>query len=187
MNIEDKLIKVAEELETSPAIAAEEVLTKVAFARELLRKPRLEKTAAPSTVVDRLRSVGRTLGAALVAGIGLGLAGEAISAGHKKIKKMLFDKNLDHLAKEVKKVNPSLANASEQEIKNMLKAGYTLAPEIMENPTLAASFVSIGHSLGGQIDPNTIKTFADANAKGGHKDNIVLESVMGPGIGLGKV
>jgi len=185
MSIERKLLKVAEELETSPAIAAEEVLTKVAFARELLRKPRLEKTAAP-TVLETAGRVGRTLGTALIAGIGLGLAGEAISAGHKKIKEMLFEKNLNQLAKEVKKVNPSLANASENEIKTMLRAGYTLAPEIMENPTLAASFVSIGHSLGGQIDPNTIKTFADANAKAGHKDNIVLESVMGPGLNLGR-
>ena len=171
MNKPTELIleKIASELEAMDEVLnAEQVLMKIAFATKALDLTRnnLQKTAAPATTLGEM---GGTLAKALVAGIGLGLAGEAIGAGHRKVKELIFDSKLNSLAHEVKKVNPELSNAKPEEIKRMLRAGYVLAPDIMQNPTLAASFVSIGHSLGGKIDPNTMKLMADTQAKSGDK------------------
>ena len=201
--IEQQLEKVAENLQNVEMLASDEVLTKVAFANSLYKKidSNFEKTAAAgipnptnagASTVNRVRNglsgvmgrTGRNLAGALVAGIGLGIAGEAIGYGHKKIKEMMFDKKLDKMTKEVKKINPSLKDASDNEIKQMLRAGYQLAPNIMDNPIVGASFVSIGKSLGGQVDPNTIKLFADANAKGGFGPDSSISGLLTPGINL---
>ena len=168
--IEIVLEKVAEELNReSELLRAEDTLVKIAFAKRALdiisldNENKMEKTAAPSA--SGLESLGGTLTRALVAGVGLGLAGEVIGAGHAKVKKMLFESKLNSLANEVKKQNPELKNTNNEEVKKLLRAGYTLAPDIMENPLLAASFVSIGKSLGGKIDPNTMKLMAETQSK----------------------
>jgi len=173
-SIETVLEKVASQLEeANEVVDAEQVLVKVAFAKRAidLAKDNMEKTAAPAAPAasNGLGEIGGTLAKALVAGIGLGLAGEVISAGHKKIKEKLFESKLDTLAKQVKKESPDLQHTNTEEVKKMLRAGYTLAPDVIQNPTLAASFVSIGKSLGGKIDPNTMKMMAETNNKAREK------------------
>lgn len=163
------LEKLASELEAFDEVAnGQIVLEKIAFATQGLNILKqntdyVKKTAA--TMPSALQGIGGTLTRALVAGIGLGLAGEAIGAGHEKVKKMLFDSKINSLANEVKKVSPELKQTNNEEIKRLLRAGYSLAPDLINNPTLAASFVGIGHSLGGKIDPNTMKLFAEAQNK----------------------
>jgi len=169
-NIETVLEKVATKLEeANEVVDAERMYTKIAFAKraiELSNNDQYEKTAAPA---EAAAGIGGTLARALVAGIGLGLAGEVIGAGHKKIKEKLFDSKLDSYANVVKKQSPELQNANKEEVKKLLRAGYTLAPDIIQNPTLAASFVSIGKSLGGKIDPNTMKLMAETGNKAREK------------------
>lgn len=178
------LEKVAQELENADEVlTAQDTLTRVTFAAKALDKVKqnqnqnFEKTAAISRA--SLGEIGGTLAKALVAGIGIGLAGEVISAGHEKIKDVLFHKKMDELVKQIKKVNPELKNTPDKEIKQMLNAGYKLAPEVMEDPILAASFVSIGKSLGGKIDPNTMKTIAETGAKARSRRNLFLEALPG--------
>lgn len=190
MNKPTELIleKIASELESMDEVFnAEQVLMKIAFATkalDLTRDNNLQKTAASTAIGE----MGGTLAKALVAGIGLGLAGEAIGEGHKKVKEIIFNSKLNSLAHEVKKVSPELSNAKPEEIKRMLRAGYVLAPDIMQNPTLAASFVSIGHSLGGKIDPNTMKTIAEAQSKARDKgSSSLLNSVESANSIIGKV
>ncbi len=190
-NIEMVLEKVAEELESAnDVLTAEDTLVKIAFAKKALEisknnEENFEKTAAPSGSVSReaLNGVGGTLARALVAGVGLGLAGELIGEGHKKVKKLIFDSKLDHLTKEVQKQSPELKNTNKEQIKTLLRAGYTLAPDVIQNPTLAASFVSIGNSLGGKIDPNTMKIFAETQNKtyGSTNRNPLLEALPDAG------
>lgn len=183
------LEKLASELEEmDEVINAEQILTKIAFAKKALNivgENNLQKTAASATTFGEM---GGTLAKALVAGVGLGLAGEAIGAGHKKVKEIIFDSKLNSLAHEVKKVSPELSHAKPEEIKRMLRAGYVLAPDIMENPTLAASFVNIGHSLGGKIDPNTMKLMAEAQSKSRDKNpSGLINSVDSVNSIIGKV
>ncbi len=177
------LEKVANELEAyADVVDAENIIIKMAFAVKSLKlikeKEEVEKTAA---INENIANVGGTLAKALVAGIGLGLAGEVIGAGHEKVKKMLFESKLNTLANQVKKVNPELKSTNTEDIKRLLRAGYTLAPDIIQNPTLAASFVSIGNSLGGKIDPNTMKTFAEAQSKAKGNKNPILEALPNAG------
>ena len=182
-NTEMILDKLASELENyDDVVNAETILTKIAFAKaslNILNKEEVEKVAAPNPAL--LEDVGSTMTKALVAGIGLGLAGEVIGAGHEKIKQMLFNSKINHLANEVKKVNPELQHAKTEDVKRMLKAGYTLAPDLMQNPTLAASFVGIGQSLGGKIDPNTMKLFAEAQNKSKGNKNPMLDMLPNAG------
>ena len=179
---ENAMEKLANELEEYSDVAnAENVLTKLTFAKSALNvldrnqneDTTMSKTAAASDIAG-------TMSRALVAGIGLGLAGEAVGYADKKIKKMLFDHNLNKLTKEVKKVNPELSHTNDEDVKRLMRAGYTLAPEIMQNPTLASSFVSVGKSLGGKIDPNTMKLFADAGNKA-RRDSNLTEPFAGAG------
>ena len=186
------LEKLASELEEMDEIInAEQILTKIAFARRALNivgEKNLQKTAAPISEAASFGEMGGTLAKALVAGVGLGLAGEAIGAGHKKVKELIFDSKLNSLAHEVKKVSPELSHAKPEEIKRMLRAGYVLAPDIMGNPTLAASFVNIGHSLGGKIDPNTMKLMAEAQSKSRDKNpSGLINSVDSVNSIIGKV
>ena len=176
------LEKVAQEIENyEDVLTAEDTLTRVTFAAKALEKVKqnresFEKTAASNASMGE---IGSTLAKALVAGIGLGLAGEVISAGHEKVKNMIFHHKMDGLVKQIKKVNPELRNTPDSEIKQMLHAGYKLAPELMEDPILAASFVSIGKSLGGKFDPNTMKTVADAGSHARSRKNPFLEALPG--------
>jgi len=183
-DIVTKLEKIAEELpKIEDAIGAKNTLEKIAFAvkaLEIIDNGGMSKEAAVSS--NSLSQIGGTMAKALVAGLGIGLAGEALDIGHQKVKKMFFERKLNSLAKAVKKEAPELKHTDDAKIKKMLEAGYELAPEVMENPTLAASFVSIGNSLGGKVDPNTMKIFADIhsklNGRGKFSDNLTS------GIGL---
>lgn len=182
IKLENVLNKVAAELESyDDVLKAEDTLTRMMFAKKALEitasSERMEKTAAPAT--SSLSELGGTLTRALVAGVGLGLAGEVIGAGHEKVKKMIFHSKLDSLANEVKKQSPELQHTSKEEIKKLLSAGYTLAPDIVQNPLLAASFVSIGKSLGGKIDPNTMKLMAETQQKshGSDEKNPLVEAL----------
>jgi len=165
------------------AITSDKVLTKLAFSIEALKKNRntteeriIKKEAAPT--------LGSTMGRALVAGLGLGLAGEVLDYTQEKGKEMLFKKNMSHLIKQIKKQTPELKNTDDKKIKTMLEAGYTVAPDVMENPTVAASFVSIGNSLGGKVDPNTLKLFAEVQNKRTNGINR-LSDTLNPGLGIG--
>ena len=190
--IEYQLEKIASELDKIDEIIAYNTLEKIAFVKEILKKTEeeetLKKEAAPSISPETLNTIrnvaqntGRILGSAMLAGIGLGIAGEVINSGHKSLKKMLFKSKEKRLINEIKKSNPSLQKTKDEDIKKLLEAGYTIAPALMENPTIAASFISIGKSLGGQVDPNTIKLFADANYRA--KDRVDTD-LINLGLGL---
>jgi hypothetical protein len=178
MNTEETLIKTAEKInEIEVSLASDTVLTKIAFAVKALKlNNKIEKTAAPT--------LGATMGRALVAGLGLGLAGEVLDFTNDKIKEKLFKKNMDNLIKEVKKNNPELKNTDNAKIKSMLEAGYKIAPDVIENPTIASSFVSIGNSLGGKYDPNTLKLFSEIQNKRNNGINRLSDSIS-PGLGIG--
>jgi len=162
-------------LKTASAdLKSDETLTKIAFAKRLLdlNEGGMEKTASISEAMRGMEHAPAALTTALVAGVGLGLAGEVVGGVHKKSKELLFKTQKNSLINHIKKENPELKNMDKHKMEEMLDAGYKIAPDLMENPTLAASFVNIGNSLGGKIDPNTIKLYADANNKGGVKSDI---------------
>jgi hypothetical protein len=193
----EALEKVAQELpEVENVITGKDVLIKIAAAKKAMDLVQDVKTETGSltkeaargggkVVNNSLRRIGLPLAQALTAGIGLGLAGATVNYTHDKIKELSYKKNLHQLIKEIKKKNPELANASDKEIEELLLAGHTIAPNLMENPTIAASFANIGHSLGGKIDPNTIKLFADAGNKANYKrigDNIYTGTSLVSGV-----
>ena len=191
--IVEALEKVASELpEVENVIAGKDVLLKVAAAKkavELVQEVQdqgMTKTAAKAGAdTNTLKRIGLPLAQALTAGVGLGLAGATVNYAHKKIKELHYKRNLHELVKEVKKKNPDLRNSSDKEIEDMLMAGHTLAPNLMDNPTIAASFANIGHSLGGNLDPNTIKLFADAGNKATGKrigDNVYSGTSLVSGV-----
>jgi hypothetical protein len=194
--IVEALEKIAQELpEVENIIAGKDVLVKIAAAKKAMELVQDVKTETGSltkeaarggkAVNNNLKRIGLPLAQALTAGIGLGLAGATVNYAHDKIRELSYKKNLHQLIKEVKKKNPELANASDKEIEELLLAGHTIAPNLMENPTIAASFANIGHSLGGRVDPNTIKLFADAGNKANYKrigDNIYTGTSLVSGV-----
>ena len=185
--IVEALEKVANELpEVENVIAGKDVLLKVAAAKKAIELVQeVQDQGMTKTAADTLKQIGLPLAQALTAGVGLGLAGATVNYAHDKIKELHYKRNLHELVKEVKKKNPDLRNSSDKEIEDMLMAGHTLAPNLMDNPTIAASFANIGHSLGGNLDPNTIKLFADAGNKATGKrigDNVYSGTSLVSGV-----
>ena len=178
MNTEQILVKTAEKInDLEVSLMTDNILTKIAFAAKAVKaNEELTKTAAPE--------LASTMGKALVAGIGLGLAGEALDFTSDKIKEKIFKSNMNNLIKEVKKDNPELRNTDHKKIEKMLEAGYAVAPDVMKNPTIASSFVSIGNSLGGKYDPNTLKLFAEVQNKRANGVQRLSNSIA-PGLGIG--
>jgi len=180
METSKKLEKIASQLnELEIVLASDKIASKALIAIEALKKnSNIEKTAGT------LGNLAGTMSKALVAGLGIGLAGEALNYGQEKTKDLLFKKNMSTLIKQIKQQSPELKNTDDKKIKTMLEAGYTIAPDVMENPTIASSFVSIGNSLGGKVDPNTLKLFAEVQNKRNNGINRLGDSLT-PGLGIG--
>jgi hypothetical protein len=169
--IVEALEKLAEELPAvENVVAGKDVLMKIATAKKAIelvqevREPEMTKEAA-STNNNTLKNIGLPLAQALTAGLGLGLAGATVNYAHDKVRELHYKRNLHDLVKEVKRKNPDLKNTPDKDVEQLLMAGHKLAPNLMDNPIIAGSFANVGHSLGGNLDPNTIKLFADAGNK----------------------